>query len=205
MNLSYRAVGNRCAVELDSLELPLSHDEILKRLQEEGFNLIHVDIISLARRCVVTSSYERGAPLFKAPTVMDCSSFIKWLYGQRGIWLPRRSIQQREMGEKVEMKSMIAGDVIFTTGIKNYHFTDPADGVGHVGIYAGEGTVVQAVNKKFNIKESSLERFLSDCEFRGVRRYIPQGKVVLTFETPLRREIETSDDLRWIIFQSLPY
>ncbi|KKQ94039.1 MAG: hypothetical protein UT20_C0041G0007, partial [Candidatus Levybacteria bacterium GW2011_GWA1_39_11] len=144
--MEYRAVGNRCAVILDSLHLPISHEETLIILNHKGFVLVEVDIIALARQCIGISQYRRGARPSEAPLVVDCSSFIKWLYAQRGIWLPRRSIQQRELGEVVNLDELVAGDVVFISGRIDYYHDDPANGVGHVGIATGYGTVVHAAD-----------------------------------------------------------
>src|SRR3989344_2046019 len=115
--MEYRAVGNRCAVILNSLRLPLiSNEEILKVLSHAGFNLIEVDMVRLARECIGKSMYLRGAQPREAPAVVDCSSLLKWLYGRRGIWLPRRSIQQYELGEAAELDGLIAGDIVFISG-----------------------------------------------------------------------------------------
>ncbi|MEK7480580.1 MAG: NlpC/P60 family protein [Patescibacteria group bacterium] len=203
--MEYRAVGNRAAVSLDSLHLPTSREETLTMLNLKGFAVVEVDIITLARQCISTSRYRRGARLFEAPAIVDCSSFIKWLYAQRGIWLPRRSIQQRELGEAVNLDELVEGDVVFVSGLINYYHDDPANGVGHVGIVTGDGTVVHAADRKANIVETLLDRFVGKTKFRGARRYIPKDIEVLTLETPVDREVEVADDIRWIILQSLPY
>jgi len=202
--MEYRAVGSRCAVILDSLHLPISREEALAILNHKGFVLVEVDIIALARQCIGTSQYRRGARPSEAPTVVDCSSFIKWLYAQRGIWLPRRSIQQRELGEVVNLDELVTGDVVFISGRIDYYHDDPANGVGHVGIATGYGTVVHAADRKVNVVESPLDKFVGEAKFRGARRYIPQNVEVLTFETPLNREVEVADDIKWIILQQLP-
>ncbi len=202
--MEYRAVGNRCAVILDSLHLPISHEETLIILNHKGFVLVEVDIIALARQCIGISQYRRGARPSEAPLVVDCSSFIKWLYAQRGIWLPRRSIQQRELGEVVNLDELVAGDAVFISGRIDYYHDDPANGVGHVGIATGYGTVVHAADRKVNVVESPLDKFVGEAKFRGARRYIPQNVEVLTFETPLNREVEVADDIKWIILQQLP-
>lgn len=202
--MEYRSVGNRCAVDLGSLRLPISQEKTLTLLSDKGFALMEVDIVALSRQCIGTSQYRRGAKLIEAPAIVDCSSFIKWLYAQRGIWLPRRSIQQRELGEAINFDQIIAGDVVFVSGWIDYYHDDPANGVGHVGIATGDGTVVHAANRKINIVETSLEEFVEQTKFRGARRYLPKDAETLTFETPANREVETADDIRWIILQSLP-
>lgn len=206
--MEYRAVGNRCAVLLDSLCLPISNEEILITLAHAGFNLIEVDMVRLARGCVGKSTYLRGARPSEAPAVVDCSSFIKWLYGRRGVWLPRRSIQQYELGEATELNRLIAGDVVFISGRIDYYHDDPANGIGHVGMATGEGTIIHAAGKESGVVESSIDDFMNVADgttkFRGARRYIPEDAEVLTFETPAYREVEIADDLKWIILQSLP-
>jgi len=200
--MEYRAVRNRIAVSINCLKLPISNEETLTILNQKGFKAVKVDIISLARECIGKSKYSRGVRSSEAPAVLDCSSFIKWLYGERGIWLPRRSIQQREVGQEVNLEEIIAGDVVFVSGRIDYYDHDLKDGVGHVGIASGEGTIIHAANKKSHVIETPIGKFIGK-KFRGVRRYIPKDIEVLTFETPLGREIETADDIRWIVLQSL--
>ena len=202
--MKYHAVGNRCAVNLKSLQLPISDEEALAILIAKGFKLVEVDIIALARQCIKSSEYRRGAKPSEAPTIVDCSSFIKYLYGERGIWLPRRSIQQRELGVAVSLEEVSEGDVVFISGWVDYYHNDPSDGVGHVGIATGEETIVHAADKKAHVIESSLESFVGKTKFRGIRRYVPNNQAVLTFETPPDREVEIDDDLRWIVLQSIP-
>jgi len=146
--MEYRSTANRCAVALNDLHLPVSRGEIMAILNSKKFKVVDVDIIVLARECIGVSKYRRGARLYEAPGVFDCSSFIKWLYAQRGVWLPRRSIQQRELGETIGPSELIAGDVVFTSGYINYYINDPTDGVGHVGVYTGDRTIIHAANKK---------------------------------------------------------
>lgn len=201
--MEHRAVGKRCAVVFDHLWLPISNTTALTILVRMGFRVIDVDCIALARQCMGTSLYRRGARLLEAPAVVDCSSFVKWLYAQRGIWLPRRSIQQRAFGEVVHSKQCIAGDLIFVSGCIDYYDDDPTDGVGHVGMATGDGTVIHAANSTANVVETQLEAFMSGGKFRGMRRYVPQGVEVVTLETPTEREVEVADDIRWVVLQSL--
>lgn len=201
--MEYKAVGNRCAVIIESLRLPISREETLAILCAKGFRLVGIDLIELARQCIEKSQYRRGARLSEAPGVVDCSSFVKWLYGKRGIWLPRRSIQQSECGEAVNPNAIIAGDLIFKSGRIDFYYDDPACGIGHVGIATGEGSVIHAKNSKVNIVESDFRIFTGKDKFRGVRRYIPKGAEVLTFETPIDKEVEIAEDVRWIVLQEL--
>ena len=202
--MNYRAVGDLCAVDLEALRLPIPLEEAKRILCRKGFVVRDVDLLGLARSCVGVSTYRRAAKLSEAPSVFDCSGLTKWLYAQRGIWLPRRSIQQREYGEVVSLEEASAGDLIFSSGWINYWRDDPNDGVGHVGVMTEVKTVIHAANKNVGVIESSLSDFASKDSLRGVRRYVPLDRVVLTIETPAHRQIEIADDLRWVILQTLP-
>jgi hypothetical protein len=99
---------------------------------------------------------------------------------------------------------VVVGDLIFTTGSVNYYHDDPAQGVGHVGIATGEGTVVHAANKRAGVIETDISKFvLNDTKFRGIRRYILDSARVITLHVPPIREVEVSDDIRWIVLQQL--
>ena len=198
----YRAVGNRLTVDFDALKLPVSNEKAIAILESIGFNSMGVDIITDARSLVDNAKYKRGARLREAPAVFDCSGLIKWLYGLLGIWLPRRSIQQREIGEIVDFPNRRPGDIIFCSGCIDYYWQNPDDGVGHVGIISDRDSVIHAANRKSGVIESSIDRFVENDKFRGIRRIVPiQG--IHTIEFPLEREVEISDDIRWIVLQKL--
>jgi hypothetical protein len=202
----YRAVNGRCAVVFEDLNpsLPISVNSALQILQKNGFLAIIVDIGFLARGLVGVSSYHRGARMREAPNVVDCSSLTKWLYAQLGIWLPRLAIEQRELGEPVQLNELVAGDLVFTTGSRDRYFQDLSDGVGHVGVYTNGRVIVHTANSKKGVVCCQLDQFLKINEFRGARRYFPNKKKLWTFETPPGREVETSSSIGWIILDSLP-
>ncbi len=196
----YRAARGRCAFDLARCDLPIPETEVLKILSLEGFRIVDVDVVERARRLIAASRYRRGARMVEAPGVVDCSSFVKWIYGERGIWLPRRSIQQRRTGTDVEKTDVAAGDLVFTKGALER--TDgPGGGVGHVAIATGAGTVIHAANTGAGVIESPLEPLCADGVFRGIRRIVPSDARLLTLACPSSWEIETSDDVRWIILQ----
>lgn len=128
---------------------------------------------------------------------------MKWLYGRRGIWLPRYTIQQRQLGEDVSLSHLLSGDLVFTKGRISWYDDDPETGVGHVGVATGNETIIHAANSDSGVIEQPLEEFLRNDVFRGARRYLPSDRTVYTLEAPSRWEVETMDDLRWIILQHL--
>lgn len=200
---NYLAEGKRCAVDFNFLKLPVSNEQAIDILIGINFRMEKVDLCELARECIGKSTYRRGSQMHNAPHQMDCSSFIKWLYAQRGIKLPRRSIQQREIGLRVEISDLLAGDLVFVSGRVNYFFDDPSDGVGHVGIATGKQTVIHAANCRVGIIETEVDKFV-EKGFRGARRIIPDNANVLTLVVPPTKDVEFSDDIRWIVLQNLP-
>jgi cell wall-associated NlpC family hydrolase len=131
---------------------------------------------------------------------------MKWIFGHVGIWIPRRTIQQRDCigngGHAVNDRDDVrSGDLVFVPGWQDYYDTDPAHGVGHVGIVSDARTVIHAANSRLGVMESPLAEFLYLDRFRGARRMIPADRTVLTLQTPPEREVETEDDLRWMILQ----
>lgn len=201
--MKYHAVGNRCAVDFSEFRLLISAEQSLEILQKKGFSKIDVDVVLLARSFMGIAEYRRSARLQEAPGIFDCSSFVKWLYGQKGIWLPRRSVQQREFGSLVNFCDIKAGDVVFVSGLIDYYVSDPFDGVGHVGIATESGTVIHAASRKAGIIESPYSDFVKKG-LRGIRRMVTDKRTFYTFETPIEREVECSDDIYWIILQNLP-
>ena len=67
----------------------------------------------------------------------DCSGFVQAIYREFGIELPRTSIYQRNAGYEVSYEDAIAGDIFCYDG--------------HVGIYMGDGKIVNAISTKRGI------------------------------------------------------
>lgn len=67
----------------------------------------------------------------------DCSGFVQSVYAHFGITLPRTSSSQRSAGEGVSYEDVLPGDIICYEG--------------HVGIYIGNGEIVNARNPEKGI------------------------------------------------------
>jgi len=200
----YRAVGNRCAVCIDDLGLKMDPDEALRILRELGFKVLDVDIAGIGRALVGEKTFELRATMREAPAKLNCSGFTKWLYAQKGIWIPRWVIQQHEAGESVELQDARLGDLIFRRGrIWSASRGSDDEGVGHVGLVTEKATVLHATYARRGVSETSVEQFLDQKAFRGVRRIVPTDRNVITLEVPDNVDVEISDDLRWIILRHL--
>ena len=65
-------------------------------------------------------------------TGFDCSGLVRWAYLRVGVDLPHNSHALYGVGREVPRSRMEAGDVLFFSGL------------GHVGLYLGEGRMVHA-------------------------------------------------------------
>ena len=200
----YRAVNGRCAVDVRLFNNLFTTYKLLVRLSHKGFTVKEVDMVNEARNLMVTARYRFPGRMSACPDYFDCSSFIKYLYGLKGIWLPRRSIQQSLCGEKVaSLDDIKRHDLIFTNGLRaNYYLSDPQECIGHVALATGEGTIIQATERHNGIGEITVADFIKSRSVKTIRRIIPNDEKVFTVTVPADREVETGDDIKWIILQS---
>ena len=73
----------------------------------------------------------------------DCSGFTQTIMGKYGVSLPRVSREQAKTGVKVSSENIKPGDLIFYANRRGV--------VNHVGIYIGNGQVVNAASRRSGI------------------------------------------------------
>jgi cell wall-associated NlpC family hydrolase len=91
----------------------------------------------------VGKAYEYGAA---GPDSFDCSGLTQYAYRAAGIELPHSSRSQSEMGTPVDRADLQPGDLVF--------FYEP---VGHVGIYVGDGQMVDAGSESTGVSQRSVD------------------------------------------------
>jgi cell wall-associated NlpC family hydrolase len=91
----------------------------------------------------------------EGPNSYDCSGLTSWAFRKAGVTLPRSSSQQALVGKAVSWDQMRPGDLVF--------YYDP---VSHVGIYAGNGTFIDAPQSGDVVKYQKVSR----SAFTGARR-----------------------------------
>jgi cell wall-associated NlpC family hydrolase len=74
------------------------------------------------------------------PGGFDCSGFIQYVYGRKGVSLPRSADEQYGSGRYVSINSLEPGDLVF--------FSTYTDGVSHSGIYMGDGEFISATTSR---------------------------------------------------------
>lgn len=97
----------------------------------------------------------------ETPKGFDCSGFVKYVYGQHGIKLPRTADVQFQKGKRVDRTSLKPGDLVF--------FTTYAPGASHVGIYYGGGKFIHASSSR-GVMISRLDENYWKPRYLGARR-----------------------------------
>ena len=96
-----------------------------------------------AARSVIGAPYVYGA---NGPSAFDCSGLTSWAYRQAGVEIPRTSQAQAAAGKQVSLDALQPGDIIV------YY-----SGASHVGIYTGNGTIIDALNSGVPVQERPLD------------------------------------------------
>ncbi|WP_433712650.1 C40 family peptidase [Nocardia sp. CA-084685] len=99
------------------------------------------DIALDAAKSKIGAQYSWGA---SGPFSFDCSGLVQWAYKQAGIELPRTSFEQSHVGAPVAFEDLQPGDIVVTNG------------GGHVGLYAGDGKLLNAVQSGQPVSYTTL-------------------------------------------------
>ena len=94
----------------------------------------------------------------------DCSSYVQYVYGHFGIKLNRVTWDQYGQGVSVSRDSLVAGDLVF--------FSTYKAGPSHVGIYVGNGIMINCSNS--GVSYARLDSSYWSSRYYGARRVIAQ-------------------------------
>jgi cell wall-associated NlpC family hydrolase len=132
------------------------------------FGLVHAGkakastMSAKAARVVKVALRQRGVPYHwggtSPRTGFDCSGFTRWVYAHVGVSLPHSSYAQFTMGRRVPLNRLKPGDLLFFYGL------------GHVGMYVGHGTYIDAPQTGERIHIKSLAPGLAAID--GARRLL---------------------------------
>ncbi|PVZ14538.1 C40 family peptidase [Actinomycetospora cinnamomea] len=116
---------------------------------------------SVAQQAIAAARSQLGVPYVwggTSPSGFDCSGLTQWAFEKAGVELPRTSRAQAQAGEDVDLDNLQPGDLIF--------FNSP---VSHVGMYIGDGQMIEAPQSGKDVRVASVARRMDDAV--GARRF----------------------------------
>ncbi|MEA3419546.1 MAG: LysM peptidoglycan-binding domain-containing C40 family peptidase [Campylobacterota bacterium] len=174
---TYASIARKHHVSIDRLKkangVKKNHALIIgKKLQIPGEEIGSNDIVFLANGKARPMLKEAKQHLGKryvwgavGPAKFDCSGFTSYVCKKNGISLPRTSIMQAKVGQKIDRKHLKPGDLIFFDTSK-----EKKGIVNHVGIYLGNSKFIHASSSKNKVMISSLNKSFYKSRFKWGRR-----------------------------------
>ena len=107
----------------------------------------------------------RGAP-YRAggvdPNGFDCSGFVRYVYQQHGMAVPREVREQFRIGKTVDRGRLKPGDLVF--------FSTVAPGASHVGIVIGGDQFIHAPSERGVVRVENLSSQYWSTRYIGAKR-----------------------------------
>jgi len=205
----------------------IKNQEIVNILQSLGFEASKFDIVDEAKKHL-GKPYLYGAKYrINKTDAFDCSYLTDYIYSLIDKQIGHTSLGQLHHGWEVKDSELKAGDILFYKGhieksaTNEYHDNDGKgnhskvmtdkypDGVGHNGLYIGNGQVIHAAafeykNEKWQEKAKAdqkveivpVDYFTKNPEYLGARRYCENLDELVTVTVPWWREdIKCNADL----------
>jgi len=121
---------------------------------------MRAEILRVARNKIGTP-YRAGAA---GPNAFDCGGFTQFVYRRAlGMEIGRSSVNQYQRVERIAKKNARPGDLVF--------FFE--NGAQHVGIYIGNGKMIDAPNTGEKVKVNPISGSWWGRSFTGVGRILP--------------------------------
>ena len=106
-------------------------------------------------------SYKRGGST--PENGLDCSGFVRLVFKDAvGAELPRTSAEISKVGEKIEVKDLQPGDLVFYNTLRR--------GFSHVGIYLGDNKFIHSPSAGGQVRIESMDLSYWKQRFNGARR-----------------------------------
>ena len=147
-------------LDADGLVGPSTYTALLGKAMPE----VSRGTSSIGRRVVANSMQYLGVPYVfggTTPSGFDCSGYVRYVFANAGIYLPRTADAQYECGYAVSTAELVPGDLVF--------FSTYEAGPSHVGIYLGDGNFINAASSSGVSIASLYSSYWGSC-YIGARR-----------------------------------
>lgn len=136
--------GDFQAATFNSSTSPFGFAEMMKRLSGDGDGEADFkaepggggrqDVVAYAKKFLGMQYHWGGS---NPNTSFDCSGFIQYVLGKFGVTAPRVSYQQAQMGKRVGLGDLKAGDLVaWDNSSRN-------NGADHIALYIGGGQIME--------------------------------------------------------------
>ena len=98
-----------------------------------------------------------------SPSGFDCSGYVRYVFANAGIYLPRTADAQYEVGMPISRSELVPGDLVF---FSTYEY-----GPSHVGIYLGDSSFINASSSRGVAIDSLNSGYWGAC-YIGARRVL---------------------------------
>lgn len=108
-----------------------------------------------ARRVLGSAEEHLGVPYkwggTSPSTGFDCSGYVRYVFAEQGVRLPRTSREQAAAGERVmpRLSSLRQGDLML--------FAEQGGRISHVAIYAGGGRIIHSSSSGRGVRYDDLD------------------------------------------------
>lgn len=92
----------------------------------------------------------------------DCSGFVRYVYQQHGVPMPRAVREQFQVGKPVKRERLAPGDLVF--------FSTVAPGASHVGIMIGGDQFIHAPSERGVVRVENLTSQYWASRYIGAKR-----------------------------------
>ncbi|EIM07329.1 cell wall-associated hydrolase [Planococcus antarcticus DSM 14505] len=96
------------------------------------------------------------------PSGFDCSGYLRYVFNNFDISLPRTSAEQYKIGTGVSKSNLKEGDMVFFSGTYK-------PGISHAGIYVGNGNFISASGSGVSIANLNTNSYWAP-KYTGARR-----------------------------------
>ena len=99
---------------------------------------------------------------------LDCSGIVKYVFAKLGVDLPHRAAELAKLGDPItkDTAAMLPGDLLV--------FGKAGKRISHVGIYIGDGKMIQASSSSHHVVETEVLKYrpAGGLQWKGVRRIV---------------------------------